>query len=89
MVAGVPTDVAQIKQRALAAIGDYSELSKRVLTVALAQPDTVAFGTLKTLSAASGVSQGTVLRTIRRLGFTSFAEFKTPFQNALRRPLDR
>lgn len=86
MQADAPADIAQIKQRALSAPRDFSAPAKQVLTVSLAQPEAVAFGTIKSLAEASGVSQGTVLRTVRKLGFFSFAEFKIPFQNALRRP---
>jgi len=53
--------------------------------LSLAHPETVAFGTLQSLANESGVSPGIVLRMLRSLGYGSFSDFKTPFQNALRR----
>lgn len=79
-----PTDVAAMRKRILDERHTYSRQIIKVLAQALASPETVAFGTLRSVADICDVSPGTVLRALRTLGFESFAEFKKPFQDVLR-----
>lgn len=79
-----PIDIAAMRKRILDERHTYSRQITKVLAQALANPETIAFGTLRSVADICGVSPGTVLRSLRALDFESFAEFKKPFQDVLR-----
>lgn len=84
MMSKPPEDVAEIRRRIIDERQKYSKEISKVLAEPLANPETVAFGTLRTVADICGVSPGTVLRALRTLDFESFAEFKKPFQDVPR-----
>lgn len=57
---------------------------ERVAWMALAKPDLVAFGSVRSVATACSVSPTTVTRLATVLGFDNFRDFKTFFRQHLR-----
>lgn len=59
---------------------DLTRRQKELLDLLLANPEGVCYATLKELSERCGVSEVTILRMCKRLGFDSFVELKQVFR---------
>ena len=57
---------------------------ERVVRTALAEPELIAFGSSYSVARACSVSQTSVVRLADVLGFASFREMKTLFEQHLR-----
>lgn len=80
-----PVDIEDFKARILAKQYHLSKKAITVVNLAIQQPEQVAFGTVKSLADRSGVTQATVLRSLKSMGFERFSDFRQLFRLHLRR----
>ena len=70
-----------------AVLEEHRKLPKRiaqVATYAIDNPDEIAFGTVASIAASSGVPPSTLVRFARHLGFDGFTSLQTVFRTRLR-----
>jgi DNA-binding MurR/RpiR family transcriptional regulator len=80
-----PNDIADLKGMIAKRAFTLPEQQERVVRTALASPDVIAFGTVSSIARECSVSPATVVRVATALGFDSFRDFKTFFQQQLKR----
>ncbi|ULJ75699.1 MurR/RpiR family transcriptional regulator [Rhizobium gallicum] len=79
-----PTTIAELKDMIVATRLSLPEQQERVARMALAHPETVAFGTAQSLADRCVVSPSTVVRVATALGFDNFREFRQVFRRHIR-----
>lgn len=80
-----PDDVAELRGLFASGAVRLPAQLERVARTALAKPDLVAFGSARSVATACSVSPTTVARLATVLGFDDFRDFRTLFQEHLRR----
>ncbi|MGN7737890.1 MULTISPECIES: MurR/RpiR family transcriptional regulator [Sinorhizobium/Ensifer group] len=80
-----PGDVAELRGMFASRTLRLTKQLEQVARKALARPELVAFGSARSVATACSVSPTTVTRLATALGFESFRDFKTFFQQHLRK----
>nr|WP_052035630.1 MurR/RpiR family transcriptional regulator [Sinorhizobium americanum] len=80
-----PTDVTELKGMFASRALKLPKQLEQVARVALVRPDLIAFGSARSIAVACSVSPTSVTRLATALGFHSFRDFKSFFQQHLRR----
>ncbi len=80
-----PTDVTELKGMFASRALRLPKQLEQVARLALARPDVIAFGSVRSIAAVCSVSPTSVTRLAAALGFDSFRDFKLFFQQHLRR----
>lgn len=73
-------DLDEVKQRILDRRLVFSGQLEPVMRRLLGEPDMVAFGTVRSVAAACGVSQTTVVRVATTTGYPGFRAMKAAFR---------
>lgn len=73
-------DLDEVKRRILDRRLVFPGQLEWVMRRLLGQPDMVAFGTVRSVAAACGVSQTTVVRVATTTGYSGFRAMKAAFQ---------
>ena len=80
-----PGDVTELRGMVASRTLRLPRQLEQVARKALARPDLIAFGSARSVASACSVSPTTVTRLATVLGFESFRDFKTFFQQHLRK----
>jgi len=82
------TDWSVIAERIKLDLPSTEGAFKKIALFILEDPQGVGFSTIQALSHAVGVSEATIIRFAKNLGFTGYAEFKKTIHNSIKQQLN-
>jgi DNA-binding MurR/RpiR family transcriptional regulator len=86
---GAPRGLHPFLARLHARRSDLSPLHRRIVDFFLTRPDEAVYATTTGIGRELGVSEASVVRCCRRLGFRGFRDFQGAFRQVAREPLSR